>query len=74
MLPLVEFMDEHEKRILAQWTAWPTRRVFVVRDRSKRVAGAAFVNDTSECPDLPYCNIDLIFVRPDASPGWDPNS
>lgn len=38
--------------------------MFVARDEAGAIVGAAFVNDTTKTSNT--CNIDLIFVRPDA--------
>ena len=62
--PLMEYMNETEKECLTTWARWPTGRLFVVRDKDGVIAGAAFVNDNTKA--LNSCNIDLIFVRPDA--------
>ena len=60
----MEYMDGMQVELVRQWSCWPTARVFVVRDECGAIVGAAFVNDTTKASNA--CNIDLIFVRPDA--------
>ena len=62
--PLIEYMNEEQRACVATWSRWPTRRLFVVRHKDGAIVGAAFVNDNTKA--LNACNIDLIFVRPDA--------
>lgn len=59
---LWEHMDADERRAVQAWRAWPTRKMYVLRDQSGVVAAVyANVLDAHDS-----CNIDLVFVRPDA--------